>query len=155
MSKSRGKKFESEISKLLSIHPAVAYHYRPTDTPPSGHDRFTPRSPIDFYCYLQGGQGMVVECKAIKGKSLPHSRFSDHQWLALDKCARAGVRTYVLVNHYGWPGRDGARGKAYAVEFGVLRALRARGTRKSWALGDIAVGGLGKVGGGWEWELQP
>lgn len=165
MPKSRGKKFESEIAQMLRAHPAVAYVHHAPDLLGT---KFTLPNPIDFLCYLKGGHGLVVECKVTKTKRLPFARFVSNQerlngerygrqWRALDRCAQAGVETIVLVNAYGWPGRDGQRGAVYVVPFCVLADLREKyaGVRKSWPLTAFQVSPLKeleKVTGTWEWE---
>lgn len=163
MSKSRGKKFETEIARMLKAHAVVAYVHHAYDLPPSARTRFAPSNPIDFLCFWQGGHGLTVECKAVQGKSLPFSRFVSNrerangelygrQWRALEKCARAGVDTFVLVNHYGWPGRDGTRGRAWAVPFCVLVDFREATTRKSWPVGLFETcRELHKIAESWEW----
>jgi len=162
MAKSRGKKFETEVSRMLSTHPQVAYVYHPPDIPPAQLLRFKHRNPIDFYCYLEGGAGVVVECKSVKGTNLPFSRFPPHQWEALRRCSDAQVLTFVLLNHYGWAGRDGRqsrdgqRGRCWAVPFRVLAELREyyQGRRKSWPLDGFEIfSELKKITGSWEWEI--
>lgn len=149
MSNKRGKHFESEIAALLRGHPAVAYVHHAPDLM---GNKFTRPNPIDFLCYWQGGHGLAVECKAFKGKSLPYSRLPDRQWRALEQCAQAGVDVFVFANNYGWPGRDGARGRAWAVPWFVLAEARTE-RRKSWPLAVFAdCCELRKVGTGWEWE---
>lgn len=60
--------------------------------------------------------------------------------------------TFVFVNHYGWPGRDGQRGRAWAVPFCVLADFREATARKSWPVGLFeGCVELGKVAGSWEW----
>ncbi len=156
MAKSRGKKFETEISRMLSSHPQVAYVYHPPDIPPAQLARFKHRNPIDFYCYLVGGTGLILECKAVKTKSLPFSRFPPHQWEALRRCARAGVLTFVLLNHYGWEGRQGQRGRCWAVPMSwlITRKDYHQGRRKSWPISDIErCRPLKKVTRSWVWEI--
>lgn len=153
---SRGKKFETETSRMLESmvrDGQLAYYFRPFDVPPAQRDRFTSRNPIDFYCYQNGGVGLVIECKAMKAKSLSFSRFADHQWDALVACARGGVDTFVLVNYYGWPGRDGQRGRVYAVPVMWMHLRREELTRKSWPLAELIGAGreLGKVAKSWVW----
>lgn len=159
MPKSRGKKFESEVSQMLKSSPLIAFYYRPSDIPPDNLKRFTPTSPIDFYCYLVGGQGLVIECKAVKGKSLPFKRFPERQWNALAQCEQGRVPTFVLINHYGYPGRDGQRGRVWAIRFWRLMQLREQleGKRKSWPLSELEhTPQLVKAAGSWEWSLlQP
>lgn len=155
MKKSRGKRFESEIAKMLKAHSQVA-HYR--HCPDTGIHL----NPIDFLCYWKGGQGLLIECKALKIKSLSHSRFVSkkertygeqygRQWHTLKKCHGAGIDTYVFVNAYGWPGRDGLRGRAWAVPFEVLLEYRQTHARKSWPLRLFETcTELKKVAGLWE-----
>jgi penicillin-binding protein-related factor A (putative recombinase) len=151
----RSKRLESEISKMLSTHPEIAFFYRPYDVPPAQRDRFTNQSPIDFYCYMQGGRGLVVECKSLKGKSLPFSRFPDHQWTALEKCSQGGVLTYVLVNYYGFAGREGQRGRVWAIPFSLLAEFRAQTERKSWPIALFETcDELRKVAQAWEWAIN-
>ena len=157
MGQNRGKRFEGEIAKMLHAHPAIAFVHRPADVPPQQRARFMTHSPIDFYCYLHGGRGLVVECKAIKGKSLPFTRFSAEQWGALDICCRAGVSTWAMINWYGWPGREGQRGRAYAIPFAWLAGHRkywlARG-RKSWPRSDFGTPWeMEKVASAWAWVM--
>ncbi len=49
----------------------IVHYHRPVDVPPAQRDRFTSRSPIDFYAFRKGGAGLVIECKAMKGFSAP------------------------------------------------------------------------------------
>lgn len=155
--RSRGKKFESELYQMLKHHPAIT-HFR--HCPDTGRHL----NPIDFLCYQAGGHGLVIEAKAIKGKSLSFSRFVSEkertygekygrQWRTLEKCANAGVDTFVFVNHYGWPGRDGLRGRAWAVPFLAMVDYRANTVRKSWPLTFLKeFDELRKVAEAWEWE---
>jgi hypothetical protein len=163
MTKPRGKKFESEVSRMLRAHPAVAYVHH---SPDLRGERFTLKNPIDFLCYLQGGKGLSIECKATRAKSLPFWRFASkrerfngdeygNQWRALEQCSRGGVETFVLVNHYGWSGRNGQRGKAWAVPFGALAEYRESASRKSWPLSFLSsFEELGKVREAWEWGID-
>lgn len=159
--KSRGKKFESEIYQLLKAHPQVAFFQRWPDIGLS--------NPVDFTGCLQGGRYLALECKASKGKSLSYASFTNdkdrhngdtygRQWRTLERLHLAGAAVYVLVNFYGWPGRDGQRGRAWAVPFAWLVWFRERHERKSMPLGAIERDcvELVKVAGSWEWgELQP
>jgi len=153
--KPRGKKFEIEIARMLRDHTSIAYarHF-----PDVGF-----LNPLDFIGFWQGGRGFVIEAKALKTKSLSFSRFVSkkertfneqygRQWRELEKCANAGVDTFVFVNAYGWPGRDGLRGRAWAVPFKVLADYRASTARKSWPLALFETcDELGKIAGSWEW----
>lgn len=160
MGKSRGKRFESELYQMLKNHPDIV-HFR--HCPDTGIHL----NPLDFLCYWHGGGGLIIEAKATKTKSLPFTRFVSkkertwseqygRQWRELEKCARAGVDTFVFVNHYGWPGRDGMRGRTWAVPFCVLADYRETAARKSWpvALFESCVE-LRKVAGSWEWDYNP
>ncbi len=162
---------------MLQAHAAVAYAFHPPDRPPGGGSTFSIPNPVDFYAYRIGGAGLVIECKAVKTKSLPFKRFNStkenkdgieygRQWRALKRCHDGGVDTFALVNFYGWSGRDGLRGRAFAVPFGPLEQWREsfKHKRKSWPVSVIEALSfeLVKVGGSrqrpatWEWlTLEP
>ncbi len=153
----RAKKFESEVAKMLSLDPLIVHHYHPPDIPPQLLGKFSLPHPLDFYAFKQGGQGVAIECKTLKAKSLPYTRFrsksgSWRQWDALVACAKGGVETFVFLNHYGWDGRDGQRGKAYAVPVLWMAKYRVEATRKSWPLAAIVANShqLTKITGAWE-----
>lgn len=163
MAKSRGKKFESEVSKMLSRSPKLAYVHRAPDLMGT---HFTLPNPIDFLCFFQGGAGLAAECKSIRTKSLPWRAFTTgrdqnngdeygRQWRALERCSDGGVKTFVLVNFYGWPGRDGQRGRVFAASFMWLARWRTEHERKSVPLAAFEAGceELRKVAGTWEWGL--
>lgn len=154
-SPSRGKKFELELKRALIHHPAVGWLHRPQDPTFSSGTRFAKHNPIDFVGCTSRGRGLFVEAKALKGQSLPFSRFSRGQWGALYRCWRAGAATYAALNWYGWAERDGVRGRAFLVPLGWLAQLRRElwGQRKSWPVGDLIEGPgvieLGKVARSW------
>jgi hypothetical protein len=155
--KGRGKRFEAEVHKTLKHHPAVAWIYRARDTAPSPGMRFAHTNPIDLMGCLEGGQAFFVECKAISSPTLSFRRFlprnknrksgsltSFRQWGALYRCWRAGACVYVALNTHGQEGRDGIRGQAYLVPFGLLVKLRHlyhlhpyRSRRKSWPVSEL------------------
>lgn len=159
--KSRGKKFESEIYQMLKHHPRIAFFQRWPDIGLS--------NPVDFTGCLRGGRYFALECKSISKKSLPYSSFVNkkdrfngdtygRQWRTLERLYSAGAAVYVLVNFYGWAGRDGMRGRAWAVPLGWLAEYRTSHARKSVPPGAIEKDcvELVKVRGAWEWgELEP
>lgn len=159
MSKGRGKRFEAEINYTLPTYPFVAWakHYP---------DATLHTNPIDFIGCTAGGRFLAVECKAVKGTSLPYSRFHSEaqaidQWAVLETCWRAGGHVLVFLNHYGWPGQSGQRGQAYSIPFGALSALRSGSTRKSWRIATLlqqeGVLELAKIvhpKPGWDWPGQ-
>ncbi len=153
----RDKKFEAEVSKMLSLDEQIVHYYHPPDIPPKYLPNFSLSHPIDFYAFKKGGQGVAIECKTLKAKSLPFVRFrsksgSWRQWDALLDCATGGVETFVFLNHYGWEGRDGQRGKAYAVPVLWMARYRAEATRKSWPMAAIVANSheLTKIAGAWK-----
>lgn len=157
MAKSRGKRFESEVYQLLKAHPQVAYFKHWPDIGLS--------NPVDFTGCLQGGKFLGLECKSSQAKSLSYAAFVSkkdrhngdtygRQWRTLGRLHNAGGGVYVFINFYGWPGRDGQRGRAWGVPFGWLVWFRRENARKSVPMAAIeeSCTELVKVRGAWEWD---
>lgn len=133
----RGKVFEGELKR--SMENAGVYVERiPDKVFWNGHRMAGEQTPADFVMFAPVGDrvhGLMVEAKAVGGKSIPFDRLQPHQAAALDAFGshHRDMHGYVAVNYY-----DKANVKRfnelYMVPFEVWRGYEEAGERKSLAL---------------------
>lgn len=90
-----GKRFERKFRESLSLMPG--YHLRIVD----GGDRLKERMPGDFWYFPASGGALLIECKAVRGRSLPLSRVTQIDELVRFDRNSPTCKALVAVNFYG------------------------------------------------------
>lgn len=90
-----GKRFERKFRESLGLLPG--WHMRIID----GGDRLHETMPADFWYFPKGGGAVMVECKAVRGKSLPASRVTQLDELVRFSRNSGTCRAIVAANFYG------------------------------------------------------
>lgn len=90
-----GKRFEGKFRESLALLPG--YGMRIID----GGDRLKERMPADFWYFPTTGGAYLIECKAVKGKSLPIDRLTQLDELVRFDRNSPDCHALVAVNFYG------------------------------------------------------
>ena len=90
-----GKRFERKFRESLRLLPG--WHMRILD----GGDRLHETMPADFWYFPKSGGALMVECKAVKGKSLPASRVTQLDELVRFSRNSGTCRAVIAANFYG------------------------------------------------------
>lgn len=127
-----------ERSMLHAFRNAMPYGYVERNTDRVYGNGLSQPSPPDFIA-LDGHTSFLVECKAVKGQSLPLNRLSEHQATYLHKFARMDHSYgYIAVLFY-----NGGRGKSqikrsFLIPAGYWASYASKYSRKSIALKHVA-----------------
>lgn len=132
----RGKSFEKELKESVGL--AGGYVSRiPDKVYWNGHRMASEQTPSDFLMYVPKDRlhGLMVEAKAVGGKSLPFDRLQPHQLAALEEfdSFHEDMHGYVAVDFYD---RANVRkfNECYMVPVAVWSEYAASGERKSLSL---------------------
>ncbi len=137
MPKSEGKKFEEDFQQSV---PKDWFCYRLKDSAGSWSNtevsRFTPKNSCDFFVFT-GRTLFAIECKSLKGKSLPYSNIRDKQLKDLVEIdGRKPVNSYgVFVINF----RD--VNETYLIHSYIVNGLKLSGERKSLSLEECKKNG--------------
>lgn len=90
-----GKRFERKFRESLRLLPG--YSMRIVD----GGDRLKERMPADFWYFPTSGGACMIECKAVRGRSLPIDRVTQLDGLTRFERTSPDCHALVAVNFYG------------------------------------------------------
>lgn len=117
-----GKRFERKFRESLNLMPG--WHMRIID----GGDRLRETMPADFWYFPRVGGACLIECKAVKGRSLPFSRITQLEELVAFDQNSESCNALVAVNFYG---EDVRRDNRCLIIRAVALEALSHGKRKS------------------------
>lgn len=131
-----GKRFEYELKKSFELEHPYAYIERNVDRMYGG--KYSTTSPPDLLVNASKFN-LLVECKAVKGQSLPFNRMSDHQREYLIKYDKISKKHegMVAVLYYNGQRGSGRKYEAWLVPIKYWISYENSKPRKSLAKKDL------------------
>jgi len=129
-----GKRFEGELRKaFLGRHPEAYVERNPDKM--VGKSKFSVPSPPDLIVNCRAGN-YLIECKVVKGISLPLSRLSDHQhdYLMRYEMIGGSHHGYVATLFYNGQRGSGRKHDAWLIPISYWSKYQTKHPRKSLAM---------------------
>lgn len=104
---SAGKRFEGQVLRSLRHHLPQSWSHRNTDAM-TGNGRISVQSPPDIIT-VDSKCNLLIECKAVKGTSLPFNRLADHQkehLIAFDDTRHDSFGVVAILHYNGLRGKE-------------------------------------------------